>query len=153
MVIDVTELKAQVCRVHDTRQLLAQAQERLRAAEVVLELTSEYQKVLDIKSHIKMLISDVQTEEEYLRMNALTAFKETGDKAPVSGVTVKQFKRVDFNPAEAMAWCKIHAPALVKEILDPGYARIAENLEGAPIEVKYESRVQIATDLSKAVTE
>jgi len=153
MAIDKAELQAQVYRVHDTRQLLAQAQERLRAAEVVLSLVSEYQKVLDIKAHIKMLATDVQAEEELLRMQALAAFSEDGSTKPVAGVTIKHFKHVVFDTVTAFAWCMDNAPALIMHTLSPDYGKVAEKLPGAPIEVIYEPRVTIATDLSKVVTE
>ena len=151
--VDKTALQAQVREVQAHRQVISSINAAMAEYQARLEQTEEWKGLQELKAGARTQGDLLANSEQTLRGMAYAAFKETGDKAPVAGVSVKQFKRVDFNPAEAMAWCKIHAPALVKEILDPSYAKIAENLEGAPIEVKYESRVQIATDLSKAVTE
>jgi hypothetical protein len=137
----------QKTRVIDYRLLLEQAQERLRAAEVVLELTSEYQNVLGIKAHIKSLSTDTQREEEVLRMMALAAYKETGDTKPVKGVVIKMFTEIESDEAEAEAWSKPNLPSAFKFDFK-FFKKVAVNIPGAPITVTKEPRVQIATDLS-----
>lgn len=150
---DKEALQSQVRVVHATRQLGGDAQGQLRKAEIMLELTSEYQKVQRLKEQAKTRNRDIQTEEEMLRLMVLPIYQADGDKAPVPGVTVKQFKHMVFDPEVAFAWCEQNAPALIIRTLSPDYGKVAENLPGAPINITYEPRVQIATDLSKAVTE
>ena len=151
--VDKAALQARVREVHAHRVVLAINNDAMAVWQAKLEQTEEWKGLQELKAGVRTQGDLLAKSEQSLREMVYAAFKETGDKSPVAGATVKQFKRVDFNPAEAMAWCKIHAPALVKEILDPSYAKIAENLTGAPIEVTYETRVQIATDLSRVVIE
>ena len=152
MVIDVTELRAQVREVHVHRQVLSDISAAMATYQAKLEQTEEWKGLQELKAGARTQGDLLAKQEQTLREMVYAAFKETGDKAPVAGVTVKQFKRVDFNPAEAMAWCKVNAVALVKEVLDPNYRNVAEAL-GGPVSITYEPRVTIATDLSKVVME
>lgn len=151
--VDKKSLQAQVREVQACRTYMAELTTQHFEAKKKLEQTPEWLEVERIKALSQPQGTRVSQQEEALRSMALVAYRENGDKAPVAGVTVKQYKHLVYDTAIATEWCKANAPALIMHTLSPDYGKVAENLPGAPIEVVYEPRVQIAKDLGKAVAE
>ena len=53
--------------------------------------------------------------EGIIREHAVDSFRESGDKTPAPGLTVKIFQEIRYNPREAFAWAKEHSIALALE--------------------------------------
>ncbi len=87
---------------------------------------------------------------------ALETFRTTGDKNPAQGVAIKMYKHVRYEVAEALSWCKTHAPVFVKEVLDArAFEKAVEQMvmTDAPWRIEYEGKPIIATDLSTYLAE
>lgn len=101
---------------------------------------------------VRVAGEQVAEQEDAVRALARAAFDATQDPKPAPGVEVKQFKKYRYDEGEAFAWAKRAQIALVPEKLD---VRAFEKIIAAtPLEfvrAEIEPRVQIATDLDKAL--
>jgi len=89
--------------------------------------------------------ADVAIEEAKLRELTLLAYAETGNRAPVPGVSVKIFQMLDYDPKEALKWAISHRLALKLDV--PAFEKIAK-VEDIPfVIITTEPRAQIATNL------
>ena len=95
------------------------------------------------------LAAAMQRASEYdtaIRENALTLYRENGNKGAAIGITVKTFKTMAYDKNTAETWLRANAPALL--VVDWKKFESAAVALGAPVTVGEEPRVQIATDLS-----
>lgn len=121
-------------------------------AQNALEQTPEYQEVQRLKVRLSEQRQVTASRETALREAALQEYSATGNKVPAPGVSIKLFTKLDYIQSAALAWCKVNASALVKEVLDTkSFEKIAASLPGAPVEVNEEPRVYIAHDLSQVL--
>lgn len=89
--------------------------------------------------------------ETLLREATIKVYRETGNKAPALGVSVKIFQTLDYDPKEALKWAMSHQVALSLDKKSfEGFAK-ATPLDF--VSVNDEPRAQIATDLSKVLEE
>ena len=141
----LTELLAGLAR-HRATVIACREDEQL--AEAALRETPEY-KALDLARCLRKA-ADVAVAgyTADLREAALDAFAATGDKAPARGVSIRMFKRYEYDAETARDWCMANAPALLA--LDVRrFESIADKLLGAPVTIESEPRPVIAADLGE----
>lgn len=152
VVYEVVNTQALASALHTEREATVEIESELAWAQLALEQTPEWQEVQRLKARLSEQRTLVALREGALREAALTAYRLTGDKNPAPGVSIKLFTKLDYIASAALQWCKVHASALVKEVLDTkSFEKIAESLPGAPVEVSEEPRVYVAADLSKVL--
>ncbi len=145
------ELQEALRELATARQNSALARRMVAEAEDALHATPEW--LAYERARMGASIAGTAEIDAYERARdiALDSFRATGDKNPVAGVGIKLYKRVRYEAAEALAWCKTHAPVFVMEVLD---AKAFEKAVGqmtmadAPWTIEYEPRATIASDLS-----
>lgn len=98
--------------------------------------------------------------EAALRYMAVLAFKETGDKKPVTGVAVQMRARMEYSPEAAIEWAIAKNRRSLLTLKRSDFERVAKALEGAGPEdaLWFVQRVQepaatISTDLTAFVEE
>ena len=133
------------------RGLLADLKAQEQAAQAALEATPEYQALAAVRAYRQKAEFAVEQESAAVRDYTLIEFKRSGDKSPANGVTVKLYKKLRYNNAVIFDWLMGNAPALLT-IDTRRFEKSAETL-GAPVEVDYEPRPTIATDLSEYLPE
>jgi hypothetical protein len=98
-----------------------------------------------------VIATEIGQAERMVHELTLAAFKETGDKAPAPGVSVKLYRRLKYGPELALQWARTAMPALIREVLDvKAFERVAQALgeEGDCWTTEYDPRPTIAGDLS-----
>ena len=118
------------------------------ACQKVLEATPAYQALHSAKEQALVHHKRALDIEGNLREWALAAYRANGNKTPLKGVTIKVFKRLIYDAAQAEAWCRQNAPTLFKWDVK-GFEKAAEKLPGAPITIEDDPRVTLASDLSE----
>lgn len=136
-----------VRNLHATRQSKADLDDQVRALRAAFD--AEHAELLASQ---KMLTDQVSEQEAQVKALGMVAYESSLSTSPVAGVTVKLFKTMAYDPKAALAWAKEKKMALVPEALDvKAFDKIAA---ATPLDfVTYDSepRVQIATDLAKAL--
>ena len=92
--------------------------------------------------------SAVSLAASAVREAALAEFRQTGDKAPAKGVSIRLFKTYKYDATEAINWCALNAPTFLA-IDAKRFERAAEQLDGAPVTIEYDPQPAIAGDLSE----
>ena len=94
-------------------------------------------------------IARVAEEEAKLRELVLQSYRDTLEKAPAPGVSVKVLQTLDYNPQDALNWALQHHIALTLD--KKAFENIAKTTPLDFVTIKEEPRAQIATDLSEYV--
>jgi hypothetical protein len=98
------------------------------------------------------LASAIGALERKVHESTLAAFRETGEKAPTPGVSVKLYRQIRYDSAAALRWAKANMPVLIREVLDvKAFERAASAIDEATSgcwRIEYDPRPQIAGDLS-----
>lgn len=127
------------------RKELADLQEIVRELEAEIAETYLGQKRAETKEQISAIKMELEAIETQEREAALYAFAAEGDKHPWEGITIKVFKRLEYNVPLAKAWAAAHAPHLLT--LDiKAFEKVAVEL-GAPVKVLEEPQAQLASKL------
>jgi len=139
--LDIKELEAQVKVVANARQYAQILKES--KAEAVTRWEKENAGFLE---KVKQSTYTVDIEEDELRQLTIKAYEETGNKAPVPGVGIREVTKLDYEQPEALHWAIEHTMALSLDkkafekivkasplpfvtITHPVEATIAQNLE------------------------
>jgi len=94
----------------------------------------------------------VEAAEAAARALALAHYRDTGEATPTPGIAVKLFDILDYEPERAFAWAREKQMALVPESLNvKAFEKIAKATALEFVTVKQTPKVQIATDLAKAL--
>ena len=113
--------------------------------------------VADLNAQKGAANAETNAAEQVVRALALAHYHATQDKAPTPGVSVKLYEELGYDDAEAFAWAKEKQMALVPESLIPeslnrkAFEKIARATPLDFVNFIVEARVQIATDLEKAL--
>lgn len=143
------DLREAMERLAALRQDESAAARAVAEAKAVRDATIEGQAVAALEAKLRSLgelAKDAKLRADDL---AMALFRQTGDKHPAPGATIKLFQRVRYDAALVRAWCWTEAPTLV--VLDTAaFDKLAEGLiaRGAPAEIVPDPRPQIARDLS-----
>lgn len=96
----------------------------------------------------------IETAEDTARQLAAAHYRATKEKQPAPGVTIKLFKTMAYDEADAFRFAKQSGLALIPESLDrKAFEKIASATTLAFVRYDEEPRVTIATDLSKHLPE
>lgn len=137
----ITELAAKVARAREEAAQWSAAHKEAYAA-----WEKQHEALILSKSHAQQVLSDAEKE---LREAAEIEYRETGNKAPAPGVTVKEVTWLAYKEPDAYAWALEHKVALKLD------ARTFEKvIQGTPQLPSWVTRTEtgkayIATDLSK----
>lgn len=95
----------------------------------------------------------VVSREVILREGALAAWHD--DKLLPPGLTVKQYKMVNYDAGTVTEWCRTHMPMMLVLDVKRFERGVKEGIiTGAPmVEIDEDTRVQIAADLSQYLQE
>ena len=108
--------------------------------------------VADLNAQKGAANAETNAAEQVVRALALAHYHATQDKAPTPGVSVKLYEELGYDDAEAFAWAKEKQMALVPESLNrKAFEKIARATPLDFVNFIDEPRVQIATDLDKAL--
>uniref|UniRef100_A0A6M3LAG7 Uncharacterized protein n=1 Tax=viral metagenome TaxID=1070528 RepID=A0A6M3LAG7_9ZZZZ len=123
-----------------------------RAKDVVNEARASWEeKHINWFDTARDTANAVNEAENLLRELTIKAYQDTGNKAPALGVSVKLFQTLDYDPKDALKWAMSHQIALSLDRKSfEGFAK-ATPLDF--VTVKEEPRAQIATDLSKVISQ
>jgi hypothetical protein len=113
-----------------------------------LRETTEYQALATAKQARLDIDRAVTLAASAVREAALAEFRQTGDKAPAKGVSIRLFKTYKYDATEAINWCALNAPTFLA-IDAKRFERAAEQLDGAPVTIEYDPQPAIAGDLSE----
>ena len=139
----------------DLLQELAQARMNLDSStedvamrQTALENTTAYECLAAAKEWQRRDREEIDRLTFQVREAALAAYAEDGNKKPCPGIQIKLYSVVEFDEAEALAWCRDYGGSLLR--LDmKAFEKAAPALHGAPISITQEPRVTIARDLSE----
>ena len=147
MVIDeqlAGQLKAQVKVVAEAREKASVLKQR--RTELLDEWNRANQELLD---SLTQAGADVAVVEQELRDMTLLAFYQTGDKAPVKGVGIREMTKLEYDAGVAYNWALEHKMAVKLDI--PSFEKIAKASPLDFVRVYQEPIATIATDLSSFV--
>lgn len=148
--MNTQNLTALIQKVAELRNDLEDTKSLKNSAEIALEETSEYKRVQMITERASIISTGLGSVENELKFVTLAIYKETGEKKPIDKVEVKIFKRLEYDLAEVLAWCRSNAPSLLAVNKKP-FEKTAVAI-GAPVKVKEEAKCTIASDLSSYLT-
>jgi len=139
--LELKELEAQVKVVSEARK---HAEDLKDAKNTSME---QWQSVnVELLQFLRQANETVDIEEDELRQLTIKAYEETGNKAPVPGVGIREVTKLDYEQPEALHWAIEHTMALSLDkkafekivkasplpfvtITHPVEATIAQNLE------------------------
>lgn len=103
----------------------------------------------------------VEASQLYIELveESVRLFRETQKKKPFPGLEVKETIVLDYNPVNALEWCKTNLPGAIKLNLNTTLFETnakAMSKNGTPLDfvtITTEPKGQIASDLSTYLTE
>jgi len=142
----VTKLKAQIKVVVDARQVAVSL--KVLRDNLLAEWNKEHQELLD---SLTQAGADVAVSESTLRELTLRAYAETGSKAPVEGVGIREMTVLSYDSRVAFDWAKAHKIAL--KLDTNAFEKIAKADPPDFVKITTEPQATIATKLEKALGE
>lgn len=137
-------LKVQVKVVADARSKVTGLKQR--RDELLEEWNKDNQALLD---SLTQAGADVAVAEQELRDMTLRTFFQTGDKAPVKGVGIREMTKLEYDTKVAYTWALEHKMAVRLDV--PAFEKIAKASSLDFVKVYQEPIATIATDLSSVV--
>ena len=131
--------------VAEKRLDLRKAEDAAAVARILAEETPEWLEYERQRELVNGLRDDVAAAENATRAAILLDFETTGSKAPAKGAGVRVLRKATYVLAEALAWCRQNAPALLT-VDEKKFVKA--DLDGAPITWVEVPTATIATDLS-----
>ena len=138
----IDQIKEQIKVVVDARQKAQVASAAVLASR--LEWEGQNKKLIDLAIARAEQVTDV---EFLLRELTLEAYAETGNKAPVVGVGIREVTKLGYDKTEAFKWAIEHAIAL--KLDTSAFEKIAK---ASPLDFVYvyqEPMATIATQLEE----
>lgn len=131
--------------VAEKRLALRKAEDAAAVARILAEQTPEWLEYEQRRDCVTALRYDLVAAENATRAAVLLDFETTGNKAPAKGVGVRVLRKASYVLADALAWCRDNAPALLT-VDEKKFVKA--DLDGAPITWLEVPTATIATDLS-----
>lgn len=136
------ELKEQINVVVEARELEAEAtNRRMESYGVWLK---EHDQLFTNEKDAKLFCLEA---EAILREMTLSAYTETGNKAPEIGVGIRKVTKLEYDPPLAMAWAIEHKIALSLD--RKNFEVFAKSQQLAFVTITEEPMATIATELKK----
>ena len=141
--MDIEELKAVVIRERAKAAELGAQQD---AAIAAMNATPEKAEVSRVIDAIRAQAVILQQAEDELRTAALVAYKDSGNKNPATGISIKIYHICQYDVLKAREWAVVAAPAMM--VLDTKlFEKLAPDMPGAPIAVIDNPKVMLAKEL------
>lgn len=137
-------LKAQIKVVADARNKAVDLKQRRN--ELLEEWNRTNRELLDTLTQVG---ADVAVAEQELRDMTLRVFFQTGDKAPVKGVGIREITKLEYDADVAYDWALEHKMAVKLDV--SAFEKIAKASPPDFVEVYQEPQATIATDLSSVL--
>lgn len=137
-------LQEQIAEVAQSRRNLALAADVVRQARERWDI--EHQQDLVVLRNWQDTLANLETS---LKMATLSAYKETGNKAPAPGVGIREVTVLDYVPTEALDWAIKHSLALSLD--KKAFETIAKGGQVPFVKLRIEPQATIAQDLEKAL--
>jgi len=100
----------------------------------------------EAKASLALAQGALGTCEMRARDEVLAEYGRTQNKAPIKGAGVRVLRKATYVLADALAWCRANAPALLT-VDEKAFAKA--DLPGAPITWEENATATLATDLSE----
>jgi len=114
--------------------------------EMVSELRTEWEKYnAQTLDNLTQAGADVAAEETKLRELTLQAYAETGNKAPIEGVGIREMTKLEYDEKVAFDWAKAHKMAL--KLDTKAFEKIAKADTPDFVKIITEPQATIATQL------
>lgn len=136
------ELKRQLFKVHRARVL---ACDLTKQVNDIVKLYEEVNK--DVFEQQKLAANSQLEEETKLREMALVLYQEFKEKHLISGVEIKIFENLIYEPGKALAWAKEKGLAL--KLDQKLFEKFAKAEKPDFVEIKEIPQAHIAKDLEK----
>lgn len=136
----IEQLKAQIKVVAEARETARVFKERKESAYTDWE--TQNRALLDDNAFANQQVIDVETK---LRELTLKAYAETGNKAPVEGVGIREVTKLDYDVREAYKWALEHSLAL--KLDTSAFEKIAKSSPLGFVTTFTEPQATIATQL------
>jgi len=138
------QLKSQIKVVAEAREKVSTLKQRRN--ELLDEWNKTNQELLDALTQSG---ADVAVAEQDLREMTLLAFYQTGDKAPVKGVGIREMTKLEYDAGVAYNWALEHKMAIKLDV--SAFEKIAKASPLDFVKTSLEPIATIATDLSSIV--
>jgi hypothetical protein len=142
------ELIGAVAALRTARHQIERAQESVDEADRELRDTPQWKcfsEMTAYKAGIQKMAADLQ---QTVRALAIEIYAETGDKKVWPGIGIRVSEEIEYDSAEALAWCRENAPGLL--VVDTkAFEKVAVAM-GAPVKRIAKITPTIAADLDKA---
>ena len=138
------QLKAQVKVVAKAREKVSVLKQQRN--ELLEEWNKANQELFDTLTQSG---ADVAVAEQELRDMTLLAFFQTGDKAPVKGVGIREMTKLEYDVGVAYSWALEHKMAMKLDV--SAFEKVAKASPLDFVKVYQEPIATIATDLSGIV--
>lgn len=145
-------MKDAIARLARLRHCIAEEENMLAGAEAALRTTAQWAAVDHRRGQLQSMRADQAKAEAEIRRQALTAYRETGDKAPHPAIKIKDFTVLDYNDGEALDYARVYIPRAVK-LVKRKFEQAAKVLEPDFVTITKEPRATIARDLSEYLPE
>jgi len=134
------QLKEQIRIVVDARRRAQVASDAKAAARI--EWETQNRGLLDEAIATAEQVTDAESR---LRELTLQVYSETGDKAPMVGVGIREMTRLEYDKTAAFNWAVEHVMAL--KLDTSAFEKIAKASPLAFVKVSQEAQATIATQL------
>lgn len=141
----MVDLERLLMDVAQRRADLREAEDAASAARMYAEQTPEWLSWQQHRETVLAASDALDAAETAARIEILAEYERTKNKAPVAGAGVRVLRKASYVLAEALAWCKENAPALLT-VDEKKFVKA--DLDGAPITWLEVPTATIATDLS-----
>ena len=133
--------------LRDQIKVVIEARERARNANLLK--VAEYNKWVEANQHLYDYETATKLEcneaEGRLRELTLQAYAETGNKAPMLGVGIREVTKLEYDTKEAFAWAVEHKMAI--KLDTSAFEKIAKLSPPEFVTVFQEPQATIATQL------
>lgn len=137
-----------IARLAYTRHVVAERETMLAEAEIELHASPLWARFEDRQESLQRAKGKRTEAEINVRIRALAAYGETGDKTPHPAVKIKMFTVLDYLSYDALDYAREHLPKVLK-LHKQAFEKAARVLELDFVAITQEPRATIARDLSE----
>ena len=150
------DMKTMLTQLAELRDALAQTEEEhfeaVAKLDAVLAVLPERKEADRLRAMRKVQEDAIEQCERAVRAVALDEYAKHQDKAPAPGVTIKTFKRLQYEALAVTVWCRKNAVGLLN--LDvKRFEKVATALECPHVTEVEEPRAYISSDLRSYLEE
>ena len=140
------ELKGQIKIVAELREKVREIKEQKAESFIAWEKANS-----ELLESIESNTAALSGHEELLRQMVLETYSENGEKNPAPGVGIREYKKINYEPAVAFDWAVNHKMALKLDV--SAFEKIAKASPLEFVTITTVPQATIAADLSEALKE